>query len=63
MASTYGQQRNISGAQFDLMPAFAAQQYARVAFRKTENFVCRGMVVVIIIDPVPPLRRPAVSCK
>ncbi len=40
---------------------FAAQHKRGVATHKAENFMCRRMVVVKIVNAIAPLRRPAVA--
>ena len=57
------QHGNVTGLHRDFAAAFSAQHQARMASRKSENLVRRGVVVVKIVDAIAPLRRPAVSLK
>ena len=42
-------------------PPGTAEQEARTARREAEDLVRRGVVVVEVVDPVAPLRRPALA--
>src|SRR6185503_5872783 len=63
MASTGGKHDHVTGGESKLVTAGPAENYARVPGCNAQNFVCCGVIVVKIVDAVPPLRWPAVANK
>jgi hypothetical protein len=49
---------NISGCDRKFMPAGATEDDTCIAICNAENFVCSGVIVMKVVNSVPPLRRP-----
>ena len=63
MPGAGGQDDDIAGADGNLVATFAAEDQARLAGREAEDLVGGRVVVVKFVDPVAPLRRPAVALE
>jgi hypothetical protein len=63
MAGARREHHNISGIDSELVPSGTTENYARISGGDTEHFVCRGVIVMKIVDPVSPLWRPAITKK
>src|ERR1035437_93876 len=61
VAGAGGEHYNIACLYRKLMAVFAAEDEAGVGGGGSQNFVCRGVVVMEVVNPIAPLRRPAVA--
>ncbi len=63
MAGPGGQQRHVASLDIDFPPLGSAQHQPRGPCREAENFVRGGVIVMIAVNAVAPLRRPAMTSK
>ncbi len=63
MADAGGQQHHVTSADFNGMSVGPAEHQSRMANGNPEHFMALGVIVVIIVNPVAPLRWPAIGVE
>ena len=63
MAGAGGQQHHVTSADFNGMSVGPAEHQLRMTNGNPEHFMALGVVVVIVVNPVAPLRWPAIGVE
>ena len=63
MANAGWKNDNITGVNFELVSILAAENELGMPAHNAENFMCRGVIVVKVVNAVTPLWRPAIKLK
>ena len=61
MTSACRQHQNVAGIHCEFVPARATKNDSSLAARDPQYFMRGGMVVMEVINSVPPLRRPSIA--